>query len=369
MKPDAIRTGKVELQRQNELISHNNAVITLLNGLNLLAIIINPKKEIVFINNKLGSMLGTDISQIIGLRPGELMKCKYSDVNELGCGFAPECALCKAQNLVVKVIADKIQRTDDVSIISLFNDIEVTSNFNQSANNIKIEDEDFYAVFFIDRSSEVEKENLERIFFHDIMNTASGISNLIQLMRMTRDDIHHIEEIDLVEDYSSQLINEIMYQRDIIAAEKGQLEVKLTEFSLLDLIDSVLDFLTSNLKYTEITISKKYDFDKLTITSDKTLLSRILINIVKNALEANRDNSEITINILYDESITIIVSNNEVIPVESRPLIFGKGVSTKGTGRGFGMYSSKLLTEKYLNGQISFTSKEESGTSFIINLP
>jgi len=49
--------------------------------------------------------------------------------------------------------------------------------------------------------------------------------------------------------------------------------------------------------------------------------------------------------------------------------LFGKGTSTKGKGRGFGTYGSKLLLNKYLNGDLNFYSKEYIGTEFTILLP
>jgi sensor histidine kinase regulating citrate/malate metabolism len=49
--------------------------------------------------------------------------------------------------------------------------------------------------------------------------------------------------------------------------------------------------------------------------------------------------------------------------------IFQRSFSTKGTGRGIGTYSVKLLTEKYLQGEVSFISTKEFGTTFYITIP
>jgi sensor histidine kinase regulating citrate/malate metabolism len=49
--------------------------------------------------------------------------------------------------------------------------------------------------------------------------------------------------------------------------------------------------------------------------------------------------------------------------------IFNRSFSTKAADRGLGTYSMKILTEKYLKGKIYFTSKPETGTSFIIEIP
>lgn len=49
--------------------------------------------------------------------------------------------------------------------------------------------------------------------------------------------------------------------------------------------------------------------------------------------------------------------------------IFNRSFSTKSTGRGLGTYSMKYLTEKYLRGEMSFTSVEGEGTTFLARYP
>ncbi len=49
--------------------------------------------------------------------------------------------------------------------------------------------------------------------------------------------------------------------------------------------------------------------------------------------------------------------------------LFKRSFSTKAPGRGWGTYSMKLLTEKYLGGKIEFTSTEEDGTTFYAKYP
>ena len=55
------------------------------------------------------------------------------------------------------------------------------------------------------------------------------------------------------------------------------------------------------------------------------------------------------------------------IPNNIKDQIFEKGFSTKGSGRGVGMYYTKQLVES-LGGTISFESEEDIGTSFMVQL-
>ena len=54
------------------------------------------------------------------------------------------------------------------------------------------------------------------------------------------------------------------------------------------------------------------------------------------------------------------------IPDEDKDKVFDNGFSTKGTGRGIGLYHTKQLV-KNLGGNILFESQVDAGTSFIVS--
>jgi sensor histidine kinase regulating citrate/malate metabolism len=58
-----------------------------------------------------------------------------------------------------------------------------------------------------------------------------------------------------------------------------------------------------------------------------------------------------------------------VIPRETQLQIFHRSFSTKGEGRGIGLYSVKLMTERYLKGTVNFISDDSSGTTFTVTYP
>jgi len=104
--------------------------------------------------------------------------------------------------------------------------------------------------------------------------------------------------------------------------------------------------------------------------SDETLLKRILGNLVKNALEATKEEGEIFIGCkLRDDELQFWVYNSDVIPHDVQLQIFQRSFSTKGEGRGLGTYSVKLFTERCLGGHVSFVSNKEDGTIFTVTIP
>ena len=102
----------------------------------------------------------------------------------------------------------------------------------------------------------------------------------------------------------------------------------------------------------------------------RTVLTRVLLNLLKNALEAEPCGSEVRLDAeLQDNVVRISVKNPSVIDDEHKKMIFSRTFSTKGFGRGIGTYSVKLFTEQYLKGKVEFVSESGIGTVFTLVLP
>jgi sensor histidine kinase regulating citrate/malate metabolism len=95
-----------------------------------------------------------------------------------------------------------------------------------------------------------------------------------------------------------------------------------------------------------------------------------LTNLIKNAIEASISGDTVRIEIAREkEEFMIRVANPAAIPLDQQLQMFQRSFSTKGSGRGIGTYSIKLLTEKFLKGKVSFSSSLEAGTCFEIRIP
>ncbi len=110
--------------------------------------------------------------------------------------------------------------------------------------------------------------------------------------------------------------------------------------------------------------------EEFTFSSDETLLMRVIGNMTKNALEAIKSGETITLSCSKkDDKIRFSVQNPGEMPQEAKLQVFQRSFSTKGSGRGLGTYSIKLLGEQYLNGKVGFTSSSEEGTIFFGDFP
>ena len=128
----------------------------------------------------------------------------------------------------------------------------------------------------------------------------------------------------------------------------------------------------------ELGISLSLKYDSHCIPSELNLpisvYSTILGNLIENSIEELNQNScnvkeiEVGINIWKDGCILSVDDTGKGIPDEYREKIFIRGFSTKGDGRGTGMYLIKELVDNY-HGILSIESEPGIGTSIIVTIP
>ena len=109
----------------------------------------------------------------------------------------------------------------------------------------------------------------------------------------------------------------------------------------------------------------------LTINLDANLIEELLINLVKNALEAAEFGGriELTAESTLSNSVAICVGDNGPGIDESvRDSLFLPFVTTKSTGTGIGLALSKKIVEEH-GGSIDIETSDLGGARFRIVLP
>jgi signal transduction histidine kinase len=93
--------------------------------------------------------------------------------------------------------------------------------------------------------------------------------------------------------------------------------------------------------------------------------------MLTNAFEATPPKGQVRLHVEAErQALNFHVWNAVPIPQEVAMRIFQRHFSTKSEdGRGLGTFSMKLLGERVLGGQVSFTSTESKGTTFRFRLP
>ncbi|MDP6040706.1 MAG: response regulator, partial [Candidatus Latescibacteria bacterium] len=218
-------------------------------------------------------------------------------------------------------------------------------------------------------SHEKRREALERIFFHDLLNTAGGLKGLAELIREA--SLEELNEFqDIILRLSHELIEEIQAQRQLAAAENEELATHPSVFNTGDVLDEVSDLYAGHEVARGRAVQIVDTVYRGPLTTDHTLLRRVLGNMTKNALEAIKPGETVMLGCNPgDQGVEFWVHNPGLIPLDTQRQIFQRSFSTKGPGRGLGTYSIKLLTEQYLKGSVSFDTSPDQGTTFRVVCP
>jgi signal transduction histidine kinase len=191
----------------------------------------------------------------------------------------------------------------------------------------------------------------------------------VELMQeATADELN--EFLNLAESSTLTLVEEIHAQRDILAAEQGRLDLETHHLNSTDLLAQVMATYKKHPAADGKSIFLQPGAASTDFLCDPRLLTRIIGNMVINALEAEPGGAIVTMGAdVKGEEIEFWVQNPGVMSEEARMQIFQRSFSTKGKGRGLGTYSIKLLGESYLGGKVGFVSEAPDGTRFHIRVP
>jgi signal transduction histidine kinase len=363
----AKRSPITVIKNLNEIFIKDQVLCEVLNAVPDIVLILNKERQIVFANRIVNSLLSEDnIKVILGMRPGELLNCEHSSETLGGCGTSEYCVTCGAVNSILKAqtgVADsqEYRITQKGGLEAL--DLKVF------ATPLSVEGNNFTIFSVIDISHEKRRRMLEKIFLHDIINTASSLRGASQLL--SEAELSEISEYkELIVNLTDSLLEEIVAQREIAAAETNDLKMEVTSFDSFELLEEITRFYSLQIRGKGRLIKIDSTSEQIFIHSDRVLLRRVLGNMIKNALEATEPSEVITTGcFIKDGTANFWVHNDTFIPREYQLQIFQRSFSTKGSGRGIGTYSIKLLTEKYLKGKASLTSSVENGTVFTVACP
>jgi signal transduction histidine kinase len=264
-------------------------------------------------------------------------------------------------------MVQNVKKQKECRITTQGNTVSGSLEFMTTSAPLIMNEEHYYIVSLTDTSHEKRRKILERVFFHDVINIAGGLKNIIELMQSPEEPSGNPELLQMADVSATSLLDEIIAQRTLVAAESGDLGINFSESCSGEILLDVQQILAKNDAASNKHIMIATNSQNIHFSTDPVLLRRVLINLAKNALEATKAGGTVIIGAKdLGKSIEFFVNNRGVIPEDVQLQIFQRSFSTKGTNRGIGTYSIKLFTEKYLKGAIRFVSNEELGTTFYV---
>ncbi|HPZ08295.1 MAG TPA: HAMP domain-containing sensor histidine kinase [Candidatus Eremiobacteraeota bacterium] len=222
----------------------------------------------------------------------------------------------------------------------------------------------------------LEKEKIAAIglaanmIIHDFKNPLASIENIINLIKETSQDEVIIECVDIIYDAVEELN---LLTREILDFSKGKKALELQNTSVPCLISNVREHLQLQLEENNIFFESICLFDN-EIIADKKKLERVLINLIRNSIEAlksKKQEKKIIIKVeKTDENIRFSLSDNgKGIPDDIKERIFEPFVTRHTVGgTGLGMAIVKQIIESH-KGEITFETRPGEGTKFVFTIP
>ncbi len=325
--------------------------------------ILNTMRQVIYLNRNPVEADEAVAQNAVGQRPGTCLGCINVAKGELGCGSSEFCKVC-GFNASISASEQGNHASGECNI-ALKNGASLTLSVTTRPfvhNGIN-----YIFCALEDISEKKRRQMLENIFLHDILNTAS----VLQGMSEAFESLPKPKIKSMLREVSANIADEIQSYKLLSNAETHTLEINFSEVSLKAITIDVVKTLQSIQRFSDREITINYDEDAC-ITTERTLLRQVLINMLKNALEAGSKKNGVSItaeSIHENRKAVFSVHNSQHIPEKDQLMLFQKSFSTKARGRGWGTYSIKILTEKYLKGEVSFESGKDHGTTFRISIP
>ena len=170
-------------------------------------------------------------------------------------------------------------------------------------------------------------------------------------------------------EYSESLIQQIDTMSSIASAFSNFAQMPTQKKEELNVVEEVKKDLNI---FQESYIYYKPKKEKILAKLDKIQLSRVVTNLITNAIHALSDVKEPAIEILVTEDVQNVIikvkDNGKGISKKNALKIFEPKFTTKSSGMGLGLSMVKNIVEAY-NGEISFESELKVGTIFTVTLP
>jgi len=358
----------LDIIRRQAVVASTLNTSGVLDFLPVMVVVLNQQRQIVLANESMARLLKRPAADLLGLRLGEALGCDHRHAAPTGCGTTAFCCHCGAAKAIVSGLSGR-HDVQECRITRDSTDMMTAVNYQFYSMPVSLAGERFVFASMLDISFERRVQLIERLFYHDVLDTSAGIHGLCEMLSLqVSSDLRDDTEVLL--GASSRLVDQILAQRQFAAAESREIELQPVKLGTRSLLLELQEFFRRQGVATGKQLQLDPQSEDLFFSTDKSLLYRVLSNLIRNALEASSRGE--TVSVFCGRApggIVYRVHNPAVMPEAVRLQLFTRFFSTKGLGRGLGSYSARLFTEEYLDGRLSVRSEAGFGTAFTISLP
>lgn len=235
-------------------------------------------------------------------------------------------------------------------------------------------------IAFNDISSDMAENEQEswarliRVLTHEIMNTVTPIASLSDMLSRYADRSDDCMEssgekealktgLETISQSSRGLIRFVESYRNLT---RVSVPVKKA-FLVKELMERVMQLTGRQAAEAGVKCTFIEKSDDILLYGDEGQISQILVNLIKNAIQADARAIEITAEIDMNESVIVNVSNDgRPISRESSEEIFVPFYTTKQDGTGIGLSLSRQIMRLH-NGTIRLTRSDVAATVFTLH--
>lgn len=226
-------------------------------------------------------------------------------------------------------------------------------------------------------------KNLMRVLTHEIMNSITPIVSLSETLLSYFPAGHvsaHKKDItDLTVEKTIRGLKTIKYQGENLIdftesyrQFSGLKQPEYNYFSLTNLVQNIQILYQEDLLRQHIDLSVNFFQPEILIHADEKMLSQVLINLLKNFMQAFTEEADKKIGIdIYRDGMMLFIKikdNGPGIPSCLLEDIFIPFFTTKANGSGIGLSLSRQIIRMH-GGELSVISHPRHETSFTISLP
>ncbi|MBL3654660.1 sensor histidine kinase [Fulvivirga sediminis] len=231
-------------------------------------------------------------------------------------------------------------------------------------------------VFELDQKEVEAWQKLISVLTHEIMNSVTPIASLTssvnqllqqnnkqELSKDDRADIYY--SLDTIEKRSKGLIKFINVYKDFSKTP----ELTFSKFDLISTTHHLLQLITPDLEKKQVQYNLQNTARAVKIWADQQMIEQVMINLLKNALEAIKEVEKPCLKIIIEAAANktkVSISNNGPwIPPSKLEKIFIPFYSTKKGGSGIGLSLARQIMKLH-NGNIQVYSAEGVGSTFTL---
>lgn len=201
---------------------------------------------------------------------------------------------------------------------------------------------------------------------HEIRNPLTTMKGYTEFLQLEETHEERQEYLSIILDEIDR-VNNIVEDFMVLAKPKA---AELEERDIIPIIKNVVSFLEFEARNRNVKIGFEYQQDIIQIECDENRLKQVLLNFIKNGIEAMPDGGNITVRAgIINNQVQIAIKDTGVgIPQEKLKNIGEPFFTTKKNGNGLGLMVSFKIIESH-NGKVFIESELNKGTTFNIVLP